>query len=105
MSNLSPLAVVSAVASLGSSTEGWTLQEGAGTRSCAVNIVFEHAFAAPPVVQLGIVGADASKDHNLRVRARAEQIAAGGFTLVVETWLHSQLFGVDVSWLAIGVSG
>lgn len=102
MSTIAPFALLSAVAHLGSSSEGWSLQEGEGTRSFVQYVAFEHAFSAPPVVQLGVVGFDASKDHNLRLRAHARDITATGFTLVVETWLHSQLWAVDVSWLAIG---
>jgi hypothetical protein len=102
MSTLSPLAVLSAVASLGSASHDWTLREGEGTRSFSHVVAFEHAFSAAPVVHLGIVGADTSKEHNLRLRARAENVTSSGFTLVVETWLHSQVFGVEVSWLAIG---
>ena len=34
---------------------------------------------------------------------RAEQITAEGFTIVVETWLHTLVWSVDLSWLAIGV--
>lgn len=103
MSTIAPFALLSAVAHLGSSLEGWSLQEGEGTRTFAQHIQFEHAFSAPPVIQLGVVGFDASKDHNLRLRTRALDITASGFTLVAETWLHSQLWSVDISWLAIGL--
>jgi hypothetical protein len=102
MSTIAPLALLSAVTHLGSSSEGWSLQEGEGTRSFSQHVVFEHAFSATPVVQLGIVSLDASKDHNLRLRTRVQDISSTGFTLVVETWLHSQLWAVDISWLAIG---
>jgi hypothetical protein len=77
MSSIAPLSILSAVAQLSS-------------------------FAAAPIVQLGVVGLDSSKDDNLRLRVRAEEISEQGFTIVVETWLHSQLWSVDVSWLAIG---
>lgn len=103
MSTIAPLALLSAVAHLSSSDDGWTLQEGEGSRSFARSVVFEHPFSAPPVVHLGVVGLDASKDHNLRLHTRAQDISATGFTIVVETWLHSQLWGLDVSWLAIGL--
>ncbi len=103
MSTLAPLALLSAVVPMGSSVTGWTLQEGDGPRSCGKAVLFERPFSTPPVVQLGVVGVDSSKDHNLRVRVRAEDITANGFTIVVETWLHTQLWSVDVSWLAIGL--
>ena len=103
MSTIAPLALMSAVAHLSSSNEGWSLQEGEGMRCFSQAILFEHAFSAPPVLQLGVVGLDASKDHNLRLRTLAENVTATGFTLTVETWLHSQLWSVDISWLAIGL--
>jgi H-type lectin domain len=102
MSTLTPLALLSAVVPLGSLLEGWTLLDGSGARSFRHAVTFEHAFSAPPVVQLSVVGLDASKDDNLRLRVRAEAISARGFTLLVETWLHTKIWGVDVSWLAIG---
>ena len=102
MSTLSPLVMLSAVVPLGSSLEGWTLLEGSGTRIFRQAVLFEHAFSAPPVVHVGIAGVDAGKDDNLRLRVRAEDITQAGFHVVVATWLHTQLWSVDVSWLAIG---
>jgi hypothetical protein len=103
MSTLAPLALLSAVVPMSSAVDGFALHEGEGPRTHGRAVVFERPFSAPPVVQLGVVGLDASKDHNLRLRVRAEDITPSGFTLVVETWLHSQLWNVDVSWLAIGL--
>ena len=102
MSNIAPLTVLSAVVPLGAETPEWTLREGEGPRSYTQSVQFDRAFSAPPVVQLGVCGVDASKDHNLRLRTRAEDIQPSGFTLVVETWLQTQLWSVEVSWLAIG---
>lgn len=97
--------MLSAVVSLSSSLPDWTLLEsgdGAAPRRFSVPVQFDAPFSAPPVVQLGVVGLDASKDDNLRLKVRAESISSTGFELVAETWLHTQLWGVDVSWLAIG---
>lgn len=104
MSSIAPLSILSAVAQLSSSLEGWTLLESdtPGTRSYRYEIQFEREFGTVPIVQLGVVGLDSSKDDNLRLRVRAEAISERGFTLLLETWLHSQLWSVDVSWLAIG---
>jgi hypothetical protein len=103
MSSIAPLALLSAVVPMGSSLDGWTLLEGDGWRRFAKSVTFERPFSAPPVVQLGIVGLDSSRDHNLRVRVRAEHITATEFSIVVETWLRTELWAVDVSWLAIGL--
>ena len=102
MSPLAPRAMLSAVVPLGSLLEGWTLLEGSGTRTFRSPVVFEHSFSSPPVVHLGVVGLDAGKDDNLRLRVRAEDVTSAGFTIVTETWLHTRIWSVDVSWLAVG---
>ncbi|HEX3852260.1 MAG TPA: H-type lectin domain-containing protein [Polyangiaceae bacterium] len=104
MSNVAPLSLLSAIVVLDSSLEGWSLLEPLPDerRSFRQAISFERAFSAPPVVQVGVVGLDASKDDNLRFSLRAEQISAHGFTLRVETWLNTKIWSVEISWLAIG---
>jgi hypothetical protein len=105
MATIAPLVMLSAVVSLDSSLPKWSLLEpasGGELRRFAYSVTFDVPFSAPPVVQLGVVGLDASKDDNLRLKVRAEGITAAGFSLVAETWLHSRLWSVDVSWLAIG---
>jgi len=102
MSSIAPLSMLSAIVPLGSLLEGWTLLGGSGDRSYRHAVNFDRPFSAPPVVHLGISGLDASKSDNLRVRVRADSVGPHGFTIVVETWLHTQIWSVDVSWLAIG---
>jgi hypothetical protein len=104
MSNVAPLSLLSAVVVLDSTLDHWSLLEPAGgvRRSFAQPIVFERQFGVPPLVHVGLVGIDASKDDNLRLSVRAEQITEYGFTLRVETWLNTQIWSVEVSWLAIG---
>ncbi len=103
MSNVAPLTLLSATVPMGSSDTGWILQEGDGPRTHRQSIQFEREFSRAPVVQVGVVGVDASKDHNLRLRVRAEDITPTGFVIEVETWLQTQLWSVDVSWLAVGL--
>jgi hypothetical protein len=104
MSNVAPLSLLSAIVVLDSSLAGWSLLEPVPDerRSFRQTILFERPFSAPPVVQVGVVGIDASKDDNLRFSLRAEQIGADGFTLSVETWLNTKIWSVEISWLAIG---
>jgi hypothetical protein len=104
MSNVAPLSLLSAIVVLDSSLDGWSLLEPVPDerRSFRQTIFFERPFSTPPVVQVGIVGLDASKDDNLRFSLRAEQIGADGFTLSVETWLNTKIWSVEISWLAIG---
>lgn len=104
MSNVAPLSLLSAVVVLDSTLDHWSLLEPAGgvRRSFRQPIVFERQFSDAPLVHVGVVGIDASKDHNLRLSVRAEDITAFGFTLRAETWLNTQIWSVEVSWLAIG---
>ncbi len=104
MSNVAPLSLLSAVVILDSTLDNWSLLEPAGglRRSCRQPVVFERRFAAPPLVHVGVVGIDASKDDNLRLSVRAESITEYGFMLSVETLLNTKIWSVEVSWLAIG---
>ncbi len=104
MSNVAPLNVLSAVVVLGASLEGWSLLDPANgsDRTFRYSVLFNHGYSSPPVVHVGLVGVDASNDDNLRVRVRAVDITATGFTLEAETWLNTRLWSVEVSWLAIG---
>lgn len=104
MSDLIPFKLLSAVACLDHSLEGWTLLDMAaeGARCFRQHVSFESAFARAPLVQVAIVGLDASNQDNLRLKVRAADITAQGFTLEVETWFNTRLWSVDASWLAIG---
>ncbi len=103
MSDVTPLSLLSAVVTLNSSLDGWSLLEPSSERrSFRYAVFFEREFSTVPVVQVGVVGIDASKDDNLRFSLRAVEIGAHGFTLCVETWLNTKIWSVDVSWLAIG---
>jgi len=104
MSNLVPFKMLSAVTVLDSTLDGWTLLEGDGElpRSYRRAVTFEQPFGIGPLVQVGLVGLDVSKDDNLRVRVRALDVTPDGFTVHVETWFNTRIWLVEVSWLAIG---
>jgi hypothetical protein len=104
MSSVSPLSLLSATLALDSSFEGWTLLDPSpeGVRVFSYEVVFSRPFLTYPIVHVGIVGLDVSNVDNLRVRVRALDIKATGFTLQAETWLHTKIWAVETSWLAIG---
>ncbi len=104
MSYVAPLSLLSATVVLDSSMEGWSLLDPSTgeDRAFRYHVSFSRPFSAPPVVQVGIVGLDASKEDNLRVRVRAHDITANGFALEAITWLNTKIWSVEVSWLAIG---
>jgi hypothetical protein len=104
MSYVAPLNLLSSVVVLDGSIENFPLLDPSlgDKRDFRLPILFDRNFSHPPVVQVSLVGIDASKDDNLRLRLRAEDITAQGFTLLAETWLNTKLWSVEVSWLAIG---
>ncbi len=104
MSYVAPLNLLSSIVVLDGSIETWPMLDPSlgDRREFRQPVLFERSFSHPPVVQVGLVGIDASKEDNLRLRLRAEDITPGGFTLLAETWLNTKLWSVEVSWLAIG---
>ncbi|MGA3122335.1 MAG: H-type lectin domain-containing protein [Polyangiaceae bacterium] len=104
MSYVAPLSLLSAVVVLDASLEGWSLLEPSanGARAFHYPVSFSRPFSAPPVVHIGMVGLDVSREDNARIRVRALDITGSGFTLHAETWLNTKIWAVDVSWLAIG---
>ena len=104
MANLIPVSMLSAVAVLDHTIDGWTLLDVPDTkpRICRLEVTFEKAFSAPPLVHVGIVGLDVSNRDNLRVGVCAVEITAKGFTIEAQTWFNTEIWMVSVSWLALG---
>jgi hypothetical protein len=104
MADLLPMTMLSAVAALDSSLEGWTLLDvpAAEPRVFLLEVAFERAFGAVPLVHLAIPGLDVGNHDAARLRISAVDIRPDGFTISAETWLNTQVWHVDVSWLAIG---
>ncbi len=104
MSDLVPFKLLSAITVLDSSMEGWKLLEvpATATRVHRCPVRFEQPFAASPVVQIGIVALDLGHQDNVRVRVRALDVQPDGFILHAETWFNTQVWCVEISWLAIG---
>lgn len=105
-SPLVPLRCLSAVCVLDDSLGDWTLldepADPSSPRVAKLRVSFDAPFSLPPVVHIGIVGMDVSKLDNTRLRTRAEDVTGAGFVVSVETWLNTQIWSVEISWLAIG---
>jgi len=104
-SAIEPFSLLSGIEKLGSTREGWTLDQTQGItadRHFRTKVKFDRPFRVPPVVHIGIVGFDISEQDAARLEASVEKITTGGFELVLSTWLNTQLWRVNVSWLAIG---
>ena len=104
MSNLVPFSMLSSVATLDHSLAGWTLLDVPATETRVFHypVAFERAFQGAPLVQVSLAGLDVENTDATRVRLRAVDITASGFTIQLETWLNTRVWAVDVAWLAIG---
>lgn len=104
-SAVQPLNFLSGVEALGNAHDGWQLDRTPREeeeRSFSAAVVFRTPFAAPPLIHLGVVGFDISNHDAARLAVRAAAVTETGFEIRLSTWLHSKLWCVDVSWLAIG---
>jgi hypothetical protein len=105
--SLIPLKTSSAILSLDQFVEGWSLSRFEGEAEPAPKrfeywVGFDSPFANVPLVHVGVAGFDIDNRDTARLKVRAERITANGFMLVIETWRHTRVYGVDVSWLALG---
>ena len=106
-SSLIPLAIASSVTRLSYTTEGWNLSTASGSDESACRrfvkrIEFETPFGSTPVVQAGLAGFDLDQRDSARLKITVQEIDAGGFDLEICSWNGSRVYGVDVSWIAIG---
>ncbi len=106
-SGLIPFKMSSSTLCLDQFIEGWTLSRFEGGPEPAPKIYerwisFDSPFANVPLIQVAVAGFDIDNRDTARLKVRAERVTANGFMLVIETWRHTRVYGVDVSWLAIG---
>ena len=102
---IEPLSLLSGIEALSNAREGWTLDHKEGItedRVFRTRVHFDRPFGAIPVVHIGIAGFDISNHDAARIKASVARISQSGFEIVLSTWLNSQLWKVDVSWMAIG---
>ena len=100
-----PLVFLAGVNTFGMEDEGWELSdlnEEEDKRVFKSAVLFNQAFRSGPVVHVGLAGLDVSNHDSARLKVRAENISTQGFDVVIETWLNSKVWSVDVSWLAVG---
>lgn len=104
--DLTPWNILLATVSAGHSSDGWNLvaqpDDPAASRSFLIDVAFASCFAVPPVVHLGLCGFDSDQRDSTRVSIRPKEITNQGFQIEVSTWSVTRLYGVEISWLAIG---
>ena len=103
--NIEPLVFLAGVNRFGAGDGDWKLMEpqaDTDRRGFRARISFEQTFRTVPIVHLGLVGFDVSNEDSARLKVIPENINTGGFDVVVETWLNSRIWSVEISWLAVG---
>ena len=108
MSNLIvPWKAASSVLSAGVSSDGWNLAEvPAGEidtpRTYTAAVSFPEAYLSAPVVHAALTGFDLDQRDSARVSVAVSNVTNTGFTIAITTWRETRVYGVEVSWLAIG---
>ncbi len=105
-SDLVPFALASSVVKLNYELEDWNLAEPgepeSEPRAYVYHVDFEVPFQTAPVVQVSLTGFDLDQRDSARLNVESIAIDMYGFDIVVSTWNETRVYGVDVSWIAIG---
>ena len=103
---LVPLTMSSARIEIDQYTPDWTLSQtdgdAAAPRIFRQHVAFDIPFANIPMVHVGISGFDIDNRDTSRLSVRPEAISASGFDLLVQTWLNTRVYKVEISWIALG---
>ncbi len=104
--DLMPVKMLASTLETGQLAGDWTLAGNGpgedGLRRYEQSVVFEAPFSRLPVVQVGLIGFDIDNCGSARLGVRVADITPNGFTVVLETWRDTRVYGVKVSWLALG---
>ena len=104
---LIPLKMCSAVLTLDQYHSGWTLAQieadnTPSPRRFDYYVKFDDRFSNVPLVHTGIIGFDMDNRDSNRISIRASEITSDGFKLSTQTWMHTRVYMIEVSWLALG---
>ncbi len=80
----------------------WTLLTGKGEREYRKKVNFQKHFSSPPTVHVSLNMFDLLHGTNHRLKIFAENVTDSEFDVVFITWADTLVYGVGVSWLAIG---
>jgi len=87
-------------------TDGWTLAKPVTdpdeARFFTVEVVFDTALSATPVVPLGLTGFDLDQRESGRIPLKPGAITRFGFQALISTWSTTRVYAVEFNWLAIG---
>ena len=88
-------------------TDGWTLDQvdlanPDCSRSFRTEVVFTEPFDSAPVVHCSLSGFDMDQRDSARISTIISNVTTTGFVLDIVTWRDTRVYGVEISWLAIG---
>jgi len=86
--------------SVNGDTPGYTLDKNTGDRSLTIEVTFLTPLETKPEIVLSIIGFDADKTENLRYSIEAKSVSRDGFTIKINTWGASKIYGLTGNWLA-----
>lgn len=69
-------------------------------RQTSRRVAFSRPYAVPPKVVIWLDMLDVESNANCRVRAYTTDVACDAFTVHVDTWQNTKLFGAGVCWAA-----
>ncbi len=105
--DLVPLKMCSATVTLDQNLADWQLAQietnaSPEPRSFEYYIGFENPFSTVPLVQAGIAGFDIDNQDTSRLSLHITEVSSDGFKIVIQTWMHTRVYMVEVSWIALG---
>lgn len=81
----------------------WSLDDDlTGDRTAKRYIPFSESFVSPPTVTVGLTNLDVDHERNTRVEVYPTDVTSEGFNVTYRTWWDSRIWGLGVSWIAIG---
>lgn len=88
-------------------TDGWTLDQvdpvnPDSSRSFRTEVFFSEPFVSAPVVHCSLSGFDIDQRDSARISTIVSNVTTTSFILDIVTWRDTRVYGVEVSWLAIG---
>ncbi|HEY8899499.1 MAG TPA: H-type lectin domain-containing protein [Chthoniobacterales bacterium] len=105
-SSIVPWKTASSAFSLGVNSEGWNLattsNDDVSPRTFVTEVTFAEPFTGAPLVQASLAGFDIDQRDSARVSVAVTQVTPTGFTLAVTTWRETRVYGVEITWLALG---
>ncbi|HEY5892753.1 MAG TPA: H-type lectin domain-containing protein [Chthoniobacterales bacterium] len=102
-----PWRTASSVFCAGVNSEGWNLARIPESdldvpRTFSAEITFSKPFNSAPLVHASLTGFDLDQRDSARISVVVSDVTAAGFVTSVTTWMETRVYGVEVSWLAIG---